>query len=114
MSRLAKRGESERSSISDQSRELSSHILQSRDLFGTISIRSVSISLSILVVVPRLSIGLLFIGSPFVMVMIWNKIASVGFYFGCVIALSRVNSQWFTYMSHNIYGLPTFCFTGSY
>ncbi|CAF1898946.1 unnamed protein product, partial [Brassica napus] len=54
MSRLAKRGESERSSISDQSRELSSHILQSRDLFGTISISSVSISLSFLVVVPRL------------------------------------------------------------
>ncbi|XP_013648810.1 uncharacterized protein LOC106353600 [Brassica napus] len=49
---LAKRGESERSPISNQSRELSSHILQSRDLS----------------------------------------------------ALSRVNSQWLTYMSYNIYG----------
>ncbi|KAF3608376.1 hypothetical protein DY000_02048596 [Brassica cretica] len=42
---LAKRGESERSPISNQSRELSSHILQSRDLSGMISISSVSISL---------------------------------------------------------------------
>ncbi|CAF2157012.1 unnamed protein product, partial [Brassica napus] len=114
MSRLAKRGESERSSISDQFRESSSHILQSRDLFGTISISSVSVSLSFLGLVSRLSIGLLVIGSPDVMVMIWNKIASIGFYFGCVIALSRVNSQWFTYMSHNRYGLPRFFFTGSY
>ncbi|CAF1929328.1 unnamed protein product [Brassica oleracea] len=101
---LAKRGESERSPISNQSRELSSHILQSRDLSGMISISSVRISLGVLVVVSRLSFGLLFIGCPYVMVMIWNKIASVGFYFGCVIALSRVNSQWLTYMSYNIYG----------